>query len=262
MKYSVRLRYFEDDNANWGFTHANTFNADFPFDAFYTANGIMHDLYEHWFEGILKPFRGNNMCVIYGEMVASAMRIWMRYNAGFNIFSKERGYYGPPSFFEDTIDEMHSYLRIENGDRSNNFPVKSIPIPYQKPFDCYNLDTVITEYWYRLRERYGVPYLHHNGVKQSYIANAYRYGYKLAERLYGKFDRNELNHFFNKQLDFWYDFTQSNNAKALWIDGSDYGLRYIDFTLNTGNNKQHPVYKLKAVDDVHNEFPISAIVSF
>ena len=73
MKYSVILRRFEDNNGIWGFTHDNTFAANYPFDAFYNAEGIMHDLYEHWFEGQLKPFCGNNMCNVYGEIVASAM---------------------------------------------------------------------------------------------------------------------------------------------------------------------------------------------
>lgn len=260
MKYTVTLRRFEDENGIWGFTHDNTFDADHPFDAFYNADGIMHDLYEHWFEGQLKPFCGNNMCNVYGEIVASAMRLWMQTNAGFHIFSKRSYYSGSPSYSVDTIDEFHGFL---DKDTYNRFPVHAIPIPrykYVSGYYYYNINSEISKYWDILKEKYGTRTLHQHGIKESLIRNASYYGFNLAERIYGKFDRSELNHFFNTQLDYWDKFTRITDIKSAMIADSEYGFKGIQFTLSNETTKRYPSIKMMAIDDFNQPFPMESII--
>lgn len=257
MKYTVRLKYFEDDNGNWGFTHIDTFNSEYPFDAFWSAHGIVHDVLEHWFEGQHRYFRGRNMCNVHGEMVASAMRVWMRYNAGFDIFELRNRSWVSPTFFEDTEGVISEFINEEY----SRYPVEPLYLPYQKDTRHYTLENVIRDYWDTLVDRHSRSVLHEKGVKLSGIQNAYRWGFNLAERIYGKHSYGTLRETFNDMLTKWHNITKAHDPRNLMIEGAEYGLREIRFTVDT-RPKDKPRITTKLVDDVWREYPLDALIGY
>jgi hypothetical protein len=262
MKYTVRLKPFEDDSGNYGLTHIETYDTTNSFDAFWSADGIVHDVLEHWFEGQLRYFRGNSMCNVYGEMVASAIRVWMRHYASFDIFRHRNRPWVQLTYFEDTQYILYDFIEEEY----YSYPVEPIHIPYQKNTKDYTLEGVISEYWYILTGKYSVKELHAKGIKLSLIQNAYRYGFRLAERLYGKYaydgmdGRRALMKLFDGVLDQWQEITKRVDAKNMFIEESKFGLREIQFVVDT--TKSVPRIATKLIDDFWNKYPIEALQSY
>jgi len=258
MKYVVTLKKFEDDSTgDTGFTHIETFNANAPFNAFWEPSGIFHDVFEHWFEDKLRYFRDKNMCNIYGEMVASGIRVWMYHNAcGFDVFEYRRGN-RQYTFFEDTQGQCLEAITEEY----TQFPIHDIGIPYQKYIDnAYNLENVLSEYWFQFINKYPKKLLNQKEVYQSRIQNAYRYGYNLAERLYGKYDAHVLYDFFSKVLSTWNGIISSTDCpSSYFIDGSDFGWDKIQFVVST-NHSDKPMLKTRLIDDVGNQFPLDNLI--
>jgi hypothetical protein len=269
MQYQVKLKHFQDDDTGtWGFTHLETYKEDYSFNAFYNAEGIMHDIFEHWFEGQLKYFKGDNICNVYGEMVASGVRVWMYTWGMFDVFDYRTNQFAgrDRTFYEDT--ESYIVEKLEDPDRSSFYPIHNINLPYQKDTKDYNLEGIISDYWDVLIGDHSVNTLHECGVYRSYIQNAYRYGYRLAERMFGKYayagqyERQALCSWFYKQLKFWHEYTERYNAEHLAIhDEYAYSLNYLQCTLHNHSSKL-PIIKYQAVDAVGNVHPLDSLISY
>ena len=169
MKYTVRLKYFEDDvTGEWGFTHINTCNNNNPFNAFYSPEGIFPDVFEHYFEGN-SYFTGANENNVIGEMVATAHKWYIVNEIGVNSFMYRRG--SPfPNFQVDTIEIIKdAYYNYQSwigsgyeGEPENvlyQYPYHDIGIPKQSPTGT-NIETEIDEYEAQLFEFYTQCNLH------------------------------------------------------------------------------------------------------
>ena len=167
------------------------------------------------------------------------------------------------TYFEDTESILHEFVE----DDYSRYPVDPIHLPYQKDTKDYTLENVIQDYWLTLCEKHTRKRLHEKGIRLSGIQNAYRYGYRLAERLYGKYAYNGINgrrtleKLFDGMLDEWHKITTRYDAEHLVIEGSDYGLREIRFTVDT-RPKDKPKIITSLFDDVWRKYPLEALIAY
>lgn len=250
MIYNVKLRYFEDDaTGSWGFAHEETF--DRGFNAFYSPDGIFHDVFEHYFEGQKKYFKGNNQCNILGEMVATAHKLYY-YEMGINAFRYRDNNISPSSWREDTEPLLHEYFGDE--DSWSDYNLHDVGIPHQKDPKSYNLDSAIYDYHSYIKEEFPQ---YSKKLKLSWITNAYRRGYNMAEKKWGN-QQNAAYQMMDKFLDEWHTFTRYAAADTLLIEGTDYALRAINFRVDTVKCK----VKATVEDQLRQVFPFKALISY
>ena len=78
----VRMKFFQDsDNGEWGLTHDDTQSGDECFNAFWSATGIFHDVFEHAHEHS-KYFRGEAALNVGGEMAAMGAMYYFIHRLG------------------------------------------------------------------------------------------------------------------------------------------------------------------------------------
>lgn len=256
MKYTVELRLARDNG--WNYESAGLLPtaayANSTFDPFWSPEGIFHDIFEHWFEGILPRFSGTRMFSIYGEMVASAIKCYFYSRLSVDAF-KFRNIRVHRTFREDT--EYHLFELAEH-DVIEYEPIPLFKTTIPEVDNCYTypIETVITEYLHVLRERCGYKFM----VKhRKQIVSSYRYGWKLAKRMWGH-DRSKASDALNNLLDE-FNVLCTNDAESLVFpeDISVYGIRSLIAKVDT---KAKNICKLVWTDDVRNELPFDSVVSF
>lgn len=254
MKYEVNLRYFKDENGIWGFTHNNTFNHEAPFAAFVSPEGLFHDVFEHYFEGF-GYFSGPKANSIYGEMVATAHKYYIFNELGFNMF-KHRKYFNA-DFEGWRVDTQYLVDEALREDYSE-YPLTPLKLPYQRPVDNGSFENVIKDYQSIVAEEYGET---RKGVVLQEIANAYRLGYRMAERKWpskGVWEDQPMLKMFHDFVDFWYDLNPDPDFQHLFLEGSEYRLRGVKCKVNTCK----ATCKIVPYNEVRQEFHRLDLVNY
>lgn len=247
MQYEVFLKYHEDDaTSSWGFAPIKTINQERSFNAFWSASGIFHDVFEHYMEGILPYYSGKGFMTLWGEMAASAHGLAYA-DIGIEAFKHRRGYkLGSRDYTIDTYQIIQEaiYDKKENPQDCVYIEYEGTKetclVPHQKELDwdgCQVMDTIqsyegsIDVY----AKDKGVDYrdiIWKPGIRRNYI-----YGWKLAQKIIGK-DVNHSYQVLDQFLEDWNDICVMFNVETLMLRDSDHGLNGIKFTVeNKGKLK-------------------------
>ncbi len=241
MRYEVILKYHQDNNSGlWGFAPINTINQNTSFNAFWGADGIFHDVLEHYTEGMIPYYSDKGFMTLWGEMCASAHGLAYR-DIGINNF-RYRINQGR-DFCIDTFSYIQEYIYEKKQDPDLSPYIEfdgskeTCLVPYQKPTNNYNLEDTIYTYHNRLdnfakeKQVSYADFFWKPGIARNYI-----YGYKLAQKIIGR-DENHSYNVLDEFLREWNEITKMN-PEHLWIDGSEFGLYGIKFIVeNKGKLK-------------------------
>lgn len=226
MKRAVTLKYYPPGMHDTGMSGFVPVSAP-QFDPFYSVDGIFHDVFEHYFEGEHKYFSNENKCTVYGEMVAIGHKLYFYDKLGINSFRYRRFSASPSTWREDTEPLLEEYF----SENYTNYDIENCCIPYQKPIygSCIGIEGIIEDYQSRLKEISTDA-----RVKPAYIANAYRYGWRMAEREWGHdwhSSHNLLDHF----LETWNRILDGRNEDSLFmVFNDDYSpIEQITFKIDS-----------------------------
>ena len=236
MIYKVKLRLFQDDaTGDWGFAHSNAVDVPTPFNAFWTQQGIFHDVFEHYFEDNNSPFYGDAAFNIGGEVAAMGhlAYYWSTFYLNERRFTSR--YYpfeevimnGTLSDMQEAISEGYSHFGSE----------LICPVPYQKPGNSM-LEDIIFMHWDRVKQlNVKTEYqedierarLFKRSVSSSKLQRLYGWGFHQAEKICPRSEknRNKLEQF----LEFWKKFVERHDAEEL-----SRLFRYLEFQVRTGEN--------------------------
>ncbi len=219
---TVALRFFEDDaNGEWGTAHVETYAANNGdgFNAFWDGQGLFHDVFEHAHELTDKHFLGDYAMNIGGEIAAMGA-LWYYYGkCGFHQRLQTR-FHSPDDVTMQTTLGMQQECITEG--YSNFGDTLTCGVPAQEPVDDYSLEGIISEHWERIQsfipDGYGEEETkrgqeYKDSVTQEKIANLYRYGYRMAEKLCGADTGNSV--VMADFLEFWNKFCETNRAETL-----------------------------------------------
>lgn len=260
MKYEVTLRYHQDDSTGtWGLAPTKTINNSTSFNAFWGADGIFHDVFEHYFEGNHKYYTGNGFMTLWGEMCASGHGIAYK-NIGIDNF-RYRKHRQQRDFKADTVGYVYEAI-YEMGQYPDERPYTEFDMsketcraPYKNPksYNDYNLESTISEYLCTVEdycEKYGTE----NPLWMPGVARNYVHGFKTAEKIIG----SDVKHSYTVLDDFLstWNTVSKLDPHYLFINGSDYGLKSINFKVsNFGKLK----VKTTLIDDLDNKFPLDCL---
>lgn len=194
----VSLVFFEDNaNGEWGLTHRETLNEQNGtdgFNAFWSGQGIFHDVFEHAHEHTDKHFRGP-FSMNYGGEIAAMGALWFYYNeCGMSNRLNEMYRAADEITLCSTCDDMEDSVRHGNcrfGDTLES------NVPTQKESGNSSLEWIIEEHFNRIQklsfikdehtseEEENIAKSYKDSVTLEKLANLYRYGYRMAEKLIG-----------------------------------------------------------------------------
>lgn len=257
MEYEVILKWHQDDGTGqWGVCHVDSVGT---FNAFWSPDGIFHDVFEHYFEDKHPYFSGKYAHTIYGEMAASGHAIAYR-DIGIDNF-KFRGAHAHRNFTADTthilMDWLYGYAK------SPEYPVDKelCRVPQQAYIrNSYNLNTWINEYlgFYDNHIKDGRTIIRQ--IRKSDIVDCYRWGYKRGLKLVK--DREHSYGVMNNFLEQWYRITFSISTalcRELYIDDEfAYPVRAFKFKVKTSPKLQ---VEQIIIDEARNEYPIEALIT-
>jgi hypothetical protein len=262
MNYEVWLKYHQDDaTGEWGFAHKNTISNEFnTFNAFWSPEGIFHDVFEHYFEGEHKYFENYGFMTIFGEACASGHAI-AYYEIGIDSFKYRK--FPNRDFTADSINYLKEFVYQKSDDPESayiDYPAckNNCLIPYQKPTNNYYLENTISDYLFAIR-----LYMNEKGVKNdgdiwlSGITRAYRYGYRQAKKIIGKNSKQSY-YILNDFLIQWNNLTKQLNADNLYINNNE--LNYILFKIKQSNGKLK--IKVRLIDYFGHEYNIKKLNSY
>jgi hypothetical protein len=243
MKYEVILKYFQDEQVgNWGLAPEKTIGHDTSFNAFWGPDGIFHDVFEHYMEGIDPYYSQRGFMTIWGEMAASGHSI-AYHDIGINNFRYRRNpnrdfKVDTMSIIEELLYNLKNdpddfYLKFDSFKESCLVPRQRIPYNYS----TYNLESEIFDYEYTIAEKAELKeiklktVLWKPGIRRNYI-----YGYKQALKIIGS-DKKHSYTVLDEFLEYWNKITK-NSAEYLALEESEHGLDAIKFVVsNTGKLK-------------------------
>lgn len=199
-KHEVYLSLVEDEKGTWGFLPRG---AEEVFDSFYNEIGIFHDVFEHWFEGKHKYFIGDASFNIIGEIVAMGA---MTYYYAEMAISERIDFITmsspSSSVINTTFNEMYEAIR---GGYTRYGSTLWCEIPKQKPVLNGELEHIIEKHWEKLKNLNVKQWFEYTDKEEYYAAvefkksctkgrirDAYRYGYRLAEKLVPNTSRNAM----------------------------------------------------------------------
>jgi hypothetical protein len=262
MKYEVKLRLHKDENGLWGLCHANTVG---QFDSFWGADGVFHDVFEHFFEGKHKYFEGD--ITLWGEMAASGVAIAYK-SIGINNF-RYRDYSTYRDFTADTKgalqDAVYQLKQEPDSPPYLEYPIDNhlCKVPYQKHpsnwhwASVYELDTWLAEYDYyinELRDKDSPPQVRKFGksILKSNIRNCYTWGWKQGMKIIGQ-DHKHSYCVLDDFLKYWNRLTKQDPQSLFITDESAGALKYFKFVVNS-----YPKLKVETtlVDDFGKEYPL------
>jgi hypothetical protein len=240
--YKVKLKVFQDNATDeWGLAHSNSLdlsNGD-SFNAFWTGEGIFHDVFEHYFEDKHKYFKDKYAFNIGGEVAAmghlayyySVLRIDNRMQRRNNFYAPET------SLAQTTSHIMQESIQCGYFTFGNKL---MCGVPKQKDVNSYFLSNVINEHLYYIEEKCFVAKdcepeykemcrAYRRSITENRLTNLYTWGYKQAEMIapYNDENKETLEGFIN----YWVKFCSNNSAEEManLIDE-------IEFTITTGEN--------------------------
>jgi hypothetical protein len=246
MKYEVKLRLHENsDQGTWGVCHENALD---KFDPFWGADGIFHDVFEHYHEEKFAPFIGRNAFGVYGEMAASGAGIAYS-EIGIDNFKFRPQRNVQRDFIADTTSILTDY--IHGYDEELEFPL-IFNIPRQRDPKSDTLNAYLYDYFDWLNDHIEKGRTRAKELSKSKIKQAYFWGYNRAKKIIGS-DENHAYDVLDNFLDDWNTITKNHNPEYLWISGSDYGVRNFIFKINT-----YPKLKIRQYiqDDIGNLYSI------
>lgn len=249
VRYEVTLVLHEDDNGTWGLCPKDSVGV---FDAFWGADGVFHDVFEHYFEGQHRYFSGRYMHTIYGEMAASGAAIALS-ELGIDNFRYRNSSYSR-DFTVDTWYILDEALQADD-DRYEAYPIAKelCIVPRQKIPYSYNLSTWITEYEYKLMEVYESRTYLKRPVKLSSVRNTYAWGYKQAAKLVT--DRKLSYYNLDEFLTQWHSITTADVKELRIDDEMAYPVRSFQFKVYDDFRTE-----VSVVDEVRNEYPLHSLV--
>lgn len=252
MKYEVILKLHEDDNGTWGLTHVNTLG---KFNAFWSSDGIFHDVFEHYFEDKHKYFSGNAAFTIWGEMCASGHGIAYS-QIGIDNFRYRNSRDGR-DFTVDTSTLLEDWI---HGDTDYpDFPIDNCIVPKQEVLTTPGLNYWLNQYKDWLAEHNEISSDKVKLIDEKNLVNAYTFGYKRAMRIIGK-DWDHSYNVLDKFLEQWNRICVHNDAKHLGIEHEDaYPIYGFKFTIN---NSPKLKVTCRILDELRKEWPLDLLISF
>lgn len=266
MRYEILLKLHEDDNTGeWGLAPVDTITNDTSFNAFWSPDGIFHDVFEHYCEGILPYYKNKGFMTIWGEMCASGHAVAYR-DLGINSFRYRKFGANERNFTADTYNIVQEYVyelsRYPSDEAYVEFDASADTClcPYQKELSNRFLEVTIDTYEAELDY-----YANEKGVKHYRkliwvpgIKRNYRYGFKQAQKIIGK-DKDHSYDVLDKFLTDWNNITKMN-PQSLLIDSEDgeeiYGVWGFNFVVeNTGKLK----VTTTVLDEYRREHPIELL---
>jgi len=271
MKYEVKLRVvinssdIYNESGFLGLQPAATYGENYgreAFQPFWSPEGIYHDIFQHWFEDMLKPFKGNGFMSMYGEMAASAIHLYEQ-TIGFESFMLRKSQWSVNyNGVADTIDTIEDYIADEENFLEHllsSFCVnKRLKVDYN-----YALSSAINEYYYRLEEmgvRHSRPKRAIQKLKTT-VSKAYMYGWRLAEKMWSvrhnADNMQPLNIRLEEILRELAEFTKREITE--YYMPTDYEWKYLVAKVNTNSNR---ILRLYAEDAVRNRVDYKDLIIY
>lgn len=190
--HTVELEFFRDPaNGEYGVAHRDTIDDDSGgFNAFWGGVGILHDVFEHWFENKHKYFKSNNAQNVGGEIAAMGACYYYAYELGAQC--RNSNYDNKGSIMRSTTIEI--FDAISSGWCPYGHTLEC-GVPYQEPTnECF--EQFINEYYKSILPKknsairskvdtdeanYGREYA--KSITLSKVQRLYRWGFRMAERL-------------------------------------------------------------------------------
>ena len=245
MQYEVMLRLHKDDSGR-GLVPENAMGI---FNPFWSADGIFHDVFEHYFENNHPYFNGSNSFKIFGEMVASGHGAAYR-DIGVNNFKyrddKNR------SYIVDTTSLLQDWI---NGSAEDlEYPIGVCPIP-QRSAEKHTIRYYINEYLDWIEKN--VPEDKKKLRKQlkNMVRRCYAWGFKRGEKI-ANGDKDHSYDYMNKFLDTWDEFSIYDPFNLMIADEEAYPPMGFKFIITT-RPKLH--VETLVVDQVRREWPFKLV---
>ena len=231
--YKVLLTFFQDNaNGEYGLAHENAI--DRGFNAFWTGQGIFHDVFEHYFEENNKYFQNKFGFNIGGEICAMGhlAYYWEMARPENRKLSDRSTYPFEHSIAHTTISDMEEAI----SEGYTNFGSRlECAVPKQKDVNSYILTNIIHEHLYCMEvatiseKCYEIEAAKEfkRSITDNKIINLYTYGYKLAEQIAPNTEHNKKALF--DFIDFWKEFCSNHSAKELTNE-----FKHVEFTITTG----------------------------
>jgi hypothetical protein len=238
---TTTLHFFCDEaNGEHGLAHDNAININTPFNAFWDARGIFHDVWEHYFEDSHKYFKDHYSFNIGGEI--AAMGHFYYYVEDLNLSKRVYRNYGWQSEY---ISNIRRAVNGTNYDFIEAISTGCIQyghelecgVPYQKKNIC--VEDLIHEHWKAIKDiEVETEYedekesaiLYRRSVKLYKFQRLYRWGYRQAEKLVHNNLQNldTLNRFYSA-----FEQITERNAEEL-----SHEFEGIEFKIKGGNSTE------------------------
>lgn len=224
----VELVFFCDEaNGEWGTAHRETYDHSMGdgFNAFWDGMGMFHDVFEHAHEFTDKHFRGDAAMNIGGEMAASGAMWYYINQLGMSKRLRNGGSYWPLETL--TVDATFNMVQEAIADANCPYGYTLVSgVPTQKDTCNYGLESLISEYEYRVRgvkvkqkgeytEDHEIEFgrAYKKSCTPAKIRNLHRYGYNLAKELVPEAEGNaEVLDTFKV---WWDTFCKANEAEEI-----------------------------------------------
>lgn len=210
----VDLRFFNDDaNGEWGLAHADTIGREESFNAFWTGDGIFHDVFEHAHEFVNKYFRDENAMNMGGEVAAMGALWYYLEKVGISRLTNSFRSW-EDVVMNSTFSDMQDAIQNDNCRYGYEL---TCGVPRQRNTGNRALEVLIQSHFEAIREtkpegEHGKAY--RKSVTLSKLMRLYRYGYRMAQRLCGR-DVGETQYTLNNFIPFWNNFCKQNDAGEL-----------------------------------------------
>lgn len=219
----VRLDFFEDEvTGGFGLAHYNAIHCETPFNAFFHAIGIFHDVFEHYFEDNHPYFIGKNSFNIGGEMCAMGAFAYFAET----LYVQKRRFI---NIYNEDMTSIHRVMRnstesliIEAIAHGGMYYGRTLEcgVPYQKPICDSELEYQCELMYKKIKDTEvdgddleGANKYKKSVTKQK-ILNLHRYGYRMAENLVPTNQENRIK--LNDFIKYFEDFCKYHNAEELY----------------------------------------------
>jgi hypothetical protein len=228
--YSTKLSLFQDDETGeYGLAHANAINdpCGENFNALWDGEGIFHDVFEHYFEGIHRHFTGQYAFNIAGEVAAMGHMAYYVYGMG--LYQRKGNTYYQKGQLMNMVDST-CYM-MEEAISEGNFRFGDsfqVALPRQKSVDSHSIEQMIGAHWEQIKatrpgsQVEGPDCLldcvrYRQSVSKSKLMRLYRWGHKQAERIAPNTHQNVAT--LDGFIRFWSSFTNQVDAGECYRQG-------------------------------------------
>ncbi len=267
MIHKIKLRFFEDEaTGEWGLAHANSIDREEPFNAFWSHQGIFHDVFEHYFEDVSPYFSGDYAFNVGGEVAAMGHYAYYMYNfyPEKRLFNRQSHFNLDDAVIGSTIDEMRDGI-MEGTSRFGLKLMSKVPRQKEDGYDLRHICGIIDEHYDKVRgyevgktdwtpegeDEYAFGRAYKRSVTRAKLRDLYIWGWKQAEKIAPRNDHNRA--VFDKFLDDWNEITNTNFAKEL---GEVF--KYVEFTVVGGEEMKWDCKWITHENEIvsHSRFPM------